>query len=411
MAGEFEYTLTYDETTAVAREQRQTHKVRRLDARLKGHVDDDGNLGSVDLDGTYATADNDAGEQPRSTTAAVHTSFRVMLGDPDLNALRDIVEATQQLSVAAFPLLLGPTMVEAQKAWSEFNRCVEFIVDPATDTRSLGPGASTQVRVELHTKEGGLPLPWKTDHVNAWMDIGTVSPRRVSTEGGRSATLTYTASSRPRRGHGIEITTASRAGLAAARWRIIEELKFEGTFTQVDKTAGSLSVLSANTVETVTGRLVWAPDRERQHAPTFGDVSSVFYVPSDGEITIETSTATGNSVGGACESQGSKTFALGSLPEGVLQYLLLEIAADGRYNLVLAIPDYPQTTWEIDAVCRIRGTRTTRQKIPAARPAVQIGRQQGRLNDDESFVCDMAPIRRGPLEITGQWSFKKLEPQ
>ena len=91
--------------------------------------------------------------------------------------------------------------------------------------------------------------------------------------------------------------------------------------------------------------------------------------------------------------------------------MLLEIAADGRYNMVLAIPDYPQTTWEIDAVCRIRGAGTTRQKIPAMRPAVQIGRQQGRLNGDEAVVGDMAPIRRGPLEITGQWSFKKVRPQ
>ncbi len=408
--GEFEYTLTYDETTVAGGEQRQSHKVRRLGAQLKGHVDDNGNLDSIELDGTYSTVDIDPGEAPRSTTAPVHTSFGVTLGDPDLNALQRIVEETRQLAVAAIPLVMGPISLEAQKAWSELNQCVEFIFDPATDTRSLGPGASAQVRVELHTKEGGLPVPWKTD-AEPWMSIGTVSPRPASTEGGPSATLTYTASSQPRRGHGIRIETRSRAGFAGTRWRIIEELKFEGTFTQVDKTVGSLSVLSADTVQTVTGRLVWVPDRERQHAPTFGDVASVFYVLSDGEITVETSTGTANSVGGACESQGSKTFALGSLPAGVLQYLLLEIAADGRYNLVLAIPDYPQTTWEIEAVCRIRGARTTRQKIPAARPAVQIGRQQGRLNEDQSFVGDMAPIRRGPLEITGQWSFKKLDPQ
>jgi len=86
--------------------------------------------------------------------------------------------------------------------------------------------------------------------------------------------------------------------------------------------------------------------------------------------------------------------------------LLLEIAADGRYKLILAITDYPQTPWEASSVCRIPGAGTTRQKMPAMLSAVEIGIQQGTLNAEQAVVGEMAPQQRGPRTITGNWSFK-----
>jgi hypothetical protein len=95
-----------------------------------------------------------------------------------------------------------------------------------------------------------------------------------------------------------------------------------------------------------------------------------------------------------------------------LQYLLLEIADDGRYNLTLAIPDYPQQSWEVESVCTFPGTRATRQKTPATRPAVMLAVPsfQGTLNADRAVVGELAaPVRRGPQSMTGNWSFSRAE--
>lgn len=245
-------------------------------------------------------------------------------------------------------------------------------------------------------------MPWTSDRIGAIRAIGTVEPRPVENADGAPFPLTYTASARPRRGHGIDLTTESQAGVGNGLWRIVD--RYEGTFTQVDKTEGSLAVYSGTTVQTMTGRLVWTSEPSGQRTPSYGDVPSAFYKPTRGEITIELANTNTNAAGGSCETRGRETFALASLPPSVLQYLLLEIAEDGRYKLILAIPDYPQTTWEADSVCRV-ARRTVRQKTPAMLPAIIIGIQEGRLDADQAVVGEMPPMQRGPLTTTGHWSF------
>jgi hypothetical protein len=175
--GEFEYTLTYDAVTMVDGEPQRTYKARRLYARLKGQVGDDAKLDHVDLDGTYTTEDNDAGVAPRSTGHAVHTTFRLTNGEPDWGALRSVVEATGEISVAAAVLLVSPVYMAAQNEWGKLNECVELSFDPPSDTRSLGPNESAQVRVGLQTKQGKTPVPWKSDSINAGMGIGSMRAR------------------------------------------------------------------------------------------------------------------------------------------------------------------------------------------------------------------------------------------
>jgi hypothetical protein len=178
----------------------------------------------------------------------------------------------------------------------------------------------------------------------------------------------------------------------------------EGTFTQVDRTEASVGVFSGTTVETLNARLVWSPDNSGRTAPTFGDVPSAFYRPTGGEFTIETSNVNTGVAASNCATRGRETFAFARLADK-LQYLSLEIAADGRYRLVLGIPDYPQTPWEMEAVCNFPGGNTVRQQVPAMLPAVTIGIQQGMLNADQAVVGEMVPQQRGPRTTTGNWSF------
>ena len=407
LGGDFEYSITYDATeTTDDGEIRREHQARRLNLQLKGRVGDDAKLIDVEMNGDFTVE--------RSGSAIAPTSERVEIrgrrftpgprGEPDMPAMAAAVEMTADISVASAILMAGTIYRDAEAEWSKLNECVEFSFDPPTDTEMLGPNQSRQVRFELRSKANGASVPWKSENIGRIRGIGTVEPTKVEQASSASVTLTYTASDRPRRGHGIDVAATSRAGAANGLWRIVD--RYEGTFTQVSRTVGSIGIYTGNTVETLTGRLVWTSDNAGQHARSFGEVESSFYRPTAGEVTVELANVNTNSIAGSCETQGRQTFALSSLPPSVLQYLLLEIAADGRYKLILAITDYPQTPWEASSVCRIPGAGTTRQKMPAMLSAVEIGIQQGTLNAEQAVVGEMAPQQRGPRTITGNWSFK-----
>jgi hypothetical protein len=403
--GDFEYSIAYDATEiGDDGEIRREHHVRRVVAQLEGHVGDDARLMYVELTGNFTIERSGTSVAPTSERRPVQTRFTPgPAGEPDMPAMSAAVEMTADIAVASVVLSAGTLYRNAEREWLNLNACVELSFDPPTDTVELGPNQAQQVRVELKAKEDGGSVPLKTDRISAIRSIGMVAPRNVQSDDGAPITLTYTASARPRAGHGIDLATESRAGLAGDRpWRIVD--RYEGTFTQVDKTDGSMGVLSGTTTQTMTGRLVWTSEPAGRHAPSYGDLPSAFYRPTQGEITVELSNTNTNAINGSCETQGRETFALASLPPSVLQYLLLEIAQDGRYKLILAIPDYPQTTWEADSVCHV-GRRTVRQKNPAMLPAIMIGIQEGRLNADQAVVGEMPPMQRGPLTTTGQWSF------
>lgn len=405
--GDFEYSIVYDGTeTGDDGAIRREHHARRLLAQLEGHVGDDAKLEYVELTGDFTIDRSGTDVPPTSERRPVQTRFTPgRSGEPDLPAMSAAVEMTADIAVASVILMAGTLYREAELEWSKIDECVEFTFDPPTDTEMLGPNQSKDVRFELRSKEDGAGVPWRSDNINAILGIGTVTPRRVEPAENPAVTLKYTASDRPRRGHGIDAVATSRAGVANGKWRIVD--RYEGTFTQVAKTNGSLSVLSTNVVETLKGRLVWSSNNTGTPTPSFGNVPSTFYVPTEGEITMELSAVNTTSAGGAsCETQGRRTFALGELPPSVLQYLLLEIAADGRYRLVLGMPDYPQTTWEAEGVCRFPGGGSQRQTVPAALSAVEIGIQQGTLNGEQAVVGEMPAQTRGPRTTTGEWSFK-----
>jgi hypothetical protein len=403
--GDFEYSIAYDATEiGDDGEIRREHHVRRVVVQLEGHVGDDARLMYVELTGDFTIERSGTAVAPTSDRRPVQTRFTPgPAGEPDMPAMSAAVEMTADIAVASVVLSAGTLYRNAEREWLHLNECVELSFDPPADTVELGPNESRQVRVELKSREDGASVPFKTDRISAIRSIGTVAPRNVESADGAPVTLTYTASARPRAGHGIDLATESRAGLAGDRpWRIVD--RYEGTFTQVDKTEGSMGVLSGTTTQTMTGRLVWTSEPAGRHAPSYGDVHSAFYRANQGEITVELSNINRNAIGGSCETQGRETFALTSLPLSV-QYLLLEIAEDGRYKLILAIPDNPPTTWAADSSCRLPGTGTTRQKTPATLPAIIIGMQEGRLDGDQAVVGEMPPVQRGPLTTTGRWSF------
>ena len=181
------------------------------------------------------------------------------------------------------------------------------------------------MRVELRSKGDGATVPWQTDNLGAIQGIGTVSPRRVEIPDSTPATLTYTASARPRRGNGIDVATTSRAGVGNGLWRIVD--RFEGTFSQTSTIAIGADDLpsdssfadgvrrygiGASANYELTGRLVWTTAESGTRGPQFSGIAATTYVPTDGEITIEIRNE-GRSMVGACTFEGGKTFRIPEL--------------------------------------------------------------------------------------------------
>lgn len=404
--GDFEYTLTYDEVGA----SQQAHQARRLAARLRGHVGDDGRLERVEMEGDFTVQKSGTGMPPTSEHRPVRTTFRPgASGEPDFDAMRTAVETTADVAVASVVLAAGTLYRQAELEWLKKNACVEFAFEPPSDERRVAPNQATQVRVGLRTKEGKAPVAFNTEHIGVLDGAGSVSPRRVQAQAGERPALTYTASSRPRRGHGIDIATLSRAGLAEGQWRILDLGRFEGSFTQTDSADVAAGFGAGTDVQKVTAKLVWtAEEAKAPLAPSFGDVRSSFFRPTSGEITVDLQYDFRDFAGSACKQQGRKSFPIAGLPENLLRFLWLEIAEDGRYKLSLGLPDRVWQVWsmEVEAVCTFPGGNVSRDRARVNQVAVQLGVHQGTLKDDQSIAGELkAPIRRGPRIITGNWSF------
>lgn len=410
--GNFEYLLTYDEARNAGGATQRTRVFRHFVARLKGYVGEDARLQYVEMEGEYTVARDVPGELPSSDRRPVRATFRAGAGgEPDWEAMKSVAEMAADVAIANVVLMGGTMYATAELEWLKENACVEFTFDPPTDSRALAPNEAAQVRIGLRTKEGGSSLAWKTDSLGPLQGIGSVSPRKAEAQPGAPATITYTASSKPRRGHGIELASLSRAGLGSGKWRIIEPARFEGRFTQTDSVGLASGLGKGTNVEKVTGTLVWTPEEEKLPSlPTFGEVRSSFFRPSAGEFMIEFDYDFQGVGGSACKQYGRKTFSLAGLPKDVLRYLWLEIAENGRYKLSLGLPDRVWQVWKMDveSVCTFPGGRVVRDKLPVNQIAVQLGVQHGTLNTNQDVVGELAaPIRRGPRTITGNWSFAR----
>lgn len=181
-------------------------------------------------------------------------------------------------------------------------------------------------------------------------------------------------------------------------------VKLEGKFTYTDSLGGAYS----NSTK-VTGNLLWKPEESGKSKPTFGDVASVFFKPVEGQVEVElkfNNLAIGGA--GACQGEGSRTFSVDQMTAGALRYMLLEVAADGRYKLTLVIPDNPDPfpRWEFPAVCKTPGTRSTLSQ-EVRYTAVIVGSREGTVDAQGNINGRLPePIRRGPREINADWSFK-----
>jgi hypothetical protein len=417
--GTFEYSLSSDEVAAGEGATKGAHEARRFVATLKGHVGDDARLGDVELEGTYTSETSGGDLVTASSSTPVRTTFRPgPSGEPDMNALMDVARQTADLAVSFMVLWAGGTYRDAERAWLMNNECVEFSFDPPTDTRSLGPNETTQVRAELRPKSGGSALPWRSEALDVINGAGEVSPKRPETQTASSVTLTYTASARPRAGHGFRILAPSRGGVAFGEWRIKESEKYQGTFTQTrtmsstPADAGALASaaarygVGASATYTITGDLLWTRDPQTR-ASTFGDVPSTFFVPTDGQIEVEAE-GEGRSVAGVCRLKGGKTFPIRDLPPGALQYLLLEVAEDGRYRIWLGmVSSFLQ--FEMSSQCSGRARRVA-QTLAANDAAIVIGQQEGVSTGEVLAGETPAPIVNGSVSYTGTWNFKKVAP-
>jgi hypothetical protein len=234
--GNFEFGVTAEVKT-VAGQSLQRRYSRQLIAQLRAEVDADGRIITVELFGAWTIETREGGGPPSVQTVPVRQSFRPSAANGDWPAMEDAVRQTGDLSVAAAILWAGEFYKQAETNWNKPNECVEFVFEPPSGSRALGPNESAQVRVELQTKAGRLPVPWTTSAVQAIGGVGTVSPRPAQASASApAARLTYTASAQPRRGHGIDLATTSRAGFAEGKWTISERGRPEwsGTISVVE---------------------------------------------------------------------------------------------------------------------------------------------------------------------------------
>ena len=397
--GNFESLLVADLVTREAGETRQAHYSKHVVANLQGHVGNDGMLEYVDIDAVYT------GELAGVPPEQRHVRERFKpgrAGEPDMEAMIRAVEATNDMTIASVILMSGKYYSDAMTEWTRPGRCVEFLFDPASGTRSLRPDESIQVQATLVTLDGQLPVGEAKLDIRLLQGAGNVSPTSAETGSDGLATISYTADAKPRKGNGFSIATDSRAGSAVGEWRINDGGRYEGTFTQTDTTAMAVTIGSVHQVYTVTGRLVWTPAGEAQPpSSVFGAAGSAFFRPSDGEITVDIK-YDGQGLTGVCTYSGRKSFPIAGLPPNALQYLRLEIAPDGRYELSLGMQSN-FLAMTVESNC----TRGGRETLAVNDAAILLGTQQGTLIDGNVVGQLSVPMRRGPRTTEGSWSFRK----
>src|SRR5262245_4259510 len=419
VAGNFEYSLTADDVNTDEGETRRTHNVVSLVARLEGHVLDDG---MVD----YVTVDADFKRQREGTPAEqqhVQRRFNVgAQGQPDMAAMEDAVRATADLSIAVVMWMSSTLYTQAQTYWNMPDTCAEFAFEPTTRTRALGANQSTDVRVTLRTKADKAPIGGGAFQANALAGIGTLTPHEGRTESNAPISFRYTASANPTNAHGFDIATKSRAGWAKGEWKIVAATPFEGTFTQTRTMNASRANLpaearalgaerygiGASANYEITGRLRWTVEEGSTRPSSFGDSGSAFYVPTDGEITVNVR-GDGHSAAGACTHDGSRTFRLAELPREALQYMVLEVGGDGRYKLWLSMISY-YLQFKVQGKCDFRGrAREIEQTLDINDAAIVLAQQEGVVTNDAVAGQTAAPIAVGYDRYEGRWEFRKVQ--
>lgn len=410
--GTFEYLLSVAEERKIGGEIRRSVDFRHFNGRLRGEVGDDARLKDIEVRGTYTASRDMPGEAPSGSSREVGpVRFAPNRGGaPDWEAMKQVVVASGDVALGNVILMGGWIYSLAELEWQKPNACVELAFEPASDTKALGANASADVKIGLRTK-GSQPARagFKAEGIRVLRE-GSVTPRTAEAQPGAQASVTFTAPARPRRGDGISLLALSKAGVAEDKWRIIERARYEAQFSQTDAASMGSGLGSATDLVKVTGTLLWTADDAPKPKPASGDAPSTFYKVTEGEVTVELDYAIQGHGGSSCRHHGRKSFPVASLPPAALRYMELEVAADGRYRMSLGFADRDLwRTWkmEVEATCRFPTGHVTREAVPVNQVAVEIGRHQGMLNADEGFSGELAPRRRGPRTITGNWSFTK----
>jgi hypothetical protein len=356
--GHFEYSLTSEVKTLPEPGQLVRRYSRHLAATLRGEVGDNARLKQIELFASWSIETREAGTPVSSQTIPVRQTFRPSSsGEPDWHAMQSAVASTADTSVAAVILWAGEFYKKAETNWTQPNECVRFAFDPPSDQLSLALNESAPVRVELHTKAGELPVPWETSNVQA-IGGGTVSPRPARAPAG-TATLTYTASARPRRGHGFELATTSRAGYATGQWRITDnDGRWSGTVSW--SLTGSLSTTKERftTTTTVTG----------SGSVTLEAVGGGVLKYTGGSATwnwewIERYSS-GSYMAGVCSRSDTQTRTRTLSSTSSETKGLVAIFDDRGGQLVFAVPGGPAT-----GMSTTEATQTSTGPMPRCRPA------------------------------------------
>jgi hypothetical protein len=422
VAGNFEYTVTSDEIDTDEGETRRTHHAVSLIANLEGHVRDDGMVDYVTIDGEFTRQREGAPAERQHVQRRFNVGAQ---GQPDQAAMIDAVTATADVSIAIVMWMGSTIYTQAQTHWNMRDTCAEFAFEPPTRTRALGPNQATDVRVTLRTKEDKAAIGGAEFQANSLEGIGTLTPHEGRTEPNAPINFRYTTSATPKNTHGFDVGARSRAGTAIGKWQILAATPFEGTFTQtktMDMSGANLPAearalgadrygvgVSAN--YEITGRLRWTLEEGSMRPSSFGDAGSVFYVPTDGEITAKVIRSEGRSIAGACTYDGGRTFRLAELPPEALQYMVLEVGGDGRYKLWLSMVSY-YLQFQAQGECDFRGrARQIEDTLDINDAAIVLAQQEGALTNDAVVGQTAAPIVLGYDRYEGRWEFRKVEPR
>ncbi|HEX7236984.1 MAG TPA: hypothetical protein VF405_08495, partial [Gammaproteobacteria bacterium] len=119
----------------------------------------------------------------------------------------------------------------------------------------------------------------------------------------------------------------------------------------------------------------------------------------------------GRSAAGACTHDGDHTFQLAELPREALQYMVLEVAGDGRYKLWLSMVSY-YLQFKVQAKCDFTSrARSVEQTLDINDAGIVLAQQEGVLMNDAVVGQTAAPITMGYDRYEGRWEFRKVQPQ